>query len=175
LFAENIFHNQPEVDKVSHPAQIAHTIRRKTMTRTLKTPRATVLRALALACVPIWLGAIFLCSSHCSHAEADGSHSHEHATVASHHDHCPAPDNDNHGDSHNSFCDSLNSATLSSGKLAIDKPHLTIAFVSALFLPAPGFQAKDTKPLSFRQAKPPDFVLTPEVCLGPAFRSLAPP
>jgi hypothetical protein len=134
-----------------------------------------MLRAFALACLPIWLGAIFLCSSHCADAGVPDSHGGHHDAVASHHNQSPAPDTDHHEDDHSSFCDSLNTITLSSGELAIVKPHFALAFVSIVLLPSPALAVDCEKTLALCQPKPADFVFTPEVCLGPAFRSLAPP
>lgn len=55
-----------------------------------------------------------------------------------------------------------------------DSPSLHLAYISALLVVDYELQ-NSTDTIEIRQATPRDWVFTPEVCLGPAFRSLAPP
>ena len=55
-----------------------------------------------------------------------------------------------------------------------DSPLLHLAYISALLVVDYELQ-NSTTTVEFRPATPRDWVFTPEVCLGPAFRSLAPP
>ena len=74
-----------------------------------------------------------------------------------------------------STCLTLMNAVSSSASLTVVAPELPL-----LYTLAPDFLALPTtaiEPLAFfsRQARPADWILTPEVFLGPAHRSLAPP
>jgi hypothetical protein len=54
------------------------------------------------------------------------------------------------------------------------QPSLSLAFIIASLVVA--FETPNlADAILTRQAPPRDWVFTPEVCLGPAFRSLAPP
>ena len=74
-----------------------------------------------------------------------------------------------------STCSTLMNAVSSSASLTVVAPELPL-----LYTLAPDFLALDTtaiEPLALfsREARPADWILTPEVSLGPAHRSLAPP
>jgi hypothetical protein len=55
-----------------------------------------------------------------------------------------------------------------------DSPTLHLAYISALLVVDYELQ-NSTDTVEIRQATPRDWVFTPEVCLGPALHSLAPP
>ena len=102
-----------------------------------------------------------------SHGHDEARHSHD-AEDDSHGSH-------EHGSNENSCCSTLKASVPSAKPFVFLKPVFhPIPFLSVrretdetTCSPSQGFE--------YRQAKPPDWVFTPEVCLGPAFRSRAPP
>jgi hypothetical protein len=142
-----------------------------------QTKLSPVLRSLAATTLFVWVGALLLCQSECCSGTDDETtnepaHHHPGLTAHSrgHHDHTPAQQ---HHDE-NAFCLSVKSLLYSDTGVSHFKP----VFQSLYALPSePGSLQTETRAVTpaFRQAKPADFVFTPEVCLGPAFRSLAPP
>ena len=148
------------------------------------------LRIIAAGCVVLWLAGVsacaletlFCCDSHGNEAVAptDKRHSHrEHGAAAKAH---PSHDAEGHSDgSHNhksredSCCSTLK---------AVVETAKPVVFSRLAFHPIPSLCVlleTHTASLALsknppnRQAKSRDWVFTPEVCLGPAFRSLAPP
>jgi hypothetical protein len=69
----------------------------------------------------------------------------------------------------------LKSALVGSGSVAVIQPDFCLLYTLAPF--AVSFDATAAEPAAafFRQAKSRDRVFTPELCLGPAHRSNAPP
>ena len=141
-----------------------------------QTKFSPLIRCIALAALFVWVGALARCQTECcscdEHQSAPFEHHHANATSHVHsHKHSNAPVSQ--GES--SFCLSLKSLFHNSSGLVISKPALQPLYelpsaASTMCDPAPVFVAQH-----FRQAKPAEWVFTPEVCLGPAFRSLAPP
>ena len=156
------------------------------------------LRIVAAGCIVLWLQA----TSHCAlehlfgddhhppetgasetlaHHDSDHSQEaeaaeHSHSEASHSHDSGP-PSNDSHphdgGD--NCCCSTLMATAQIDQPLVIVKP----VFQPLNFL-CPVLQARDPmlaapEDKAERQGKPRDGVFTPEVCLGPAFRSHAPP
>jgi hypothetical protein len=126
-----------------------------------------VVRLAAAGLLPVWLLAVAHCSADCQDA-CCGS---EHALPAA-----AADAGSHHSDQHDDcFCDSLHSVCPVSPAAAFVKPDFGLAailnFVSAT---QPAALTPPEAPVS---RQPPDhkWVFTPGVCLGPAFRSLAPP
>lgn len=137
------------------------------------------LRLYAALSVLVWLSAMSYCSleSFIGHAEAEDHHAGQVANHAAdaHQESGHSHDSDKNGNSQESCCDSLNATPQHGNSLVLLKPDLgklpSLCFLSmatALTLDAPEL----TPP---RQAQHPVWIFTPEVCLGPAFRSLAPP
>ena len=132
------------------------------------------IRLVAAATMLVWVGAITLCQIQCcSGDERRSASDHADAAACCHHnqERSNAP-----GDQEGcTFCLSLKSLLHNACGLSISKPPLQPLYELA-FAPAP---VRDTATSliaeHFRQAKPRDWVFTPEVCLGPAFHSLAPP
>ena len=132
----------------------------------------------------VWIGAQALCQSHClleacgNESDAVDHHATDHATDVSksHHgdEHSSPPgDQDNSGES--SACQTLKTALTGSGSPPLVATHFPLLYALApVALP---LDATATEPLaSFsRQARLREWVFTPEVCLGPAFHSHAPP
>ncbi|HEY5043485.1 MAG TPA: hypothetical protein VIK53_15950 [Verrucomicrobiae bacterium] len=127
------------------------------------------LRICAAALVVVWLAAIGLCSTDCmgDDCHADTAHIKKAATTNG-----QSHDSDSHDDS---LCVSLHSVCPATPSATFIKPDfglvLTLDFISSRQIVAV------TPPETFISRQPPDrgWVFTPEVCLGAAFRSLAPP
>ena len=136
------------------------------------------IRVIAGATLFAWLGALALCQTECcsgdEHQSASADHHHADATPHSHshdQDHGNAPGSQKES----SFCLSLNSVLHTSSAISISKAALQPLY-ELPFAPATiGDTASAFACQHFRQGRPRDWVFTPEVCLGPAFRSLAPP
>ncbi len=125
-----------------------------------------MLRGVAAVTLLIWMSAIVMCQTHCC-----GDDDHTAKEIATHHD-SDSHDSDNHHD--DAACATLKMALHSDNAITFAKPDFavfTLNFVST----AQSFAL--TQPEVFISRQPPDDnrVFTPEVCLGPAFRSLAPP
>ena len=150
-----------------------HTLTRMASRRTTLNP---LLRLLAAATLLCWLGALVLCSTECLTPDSDCQPiHHDQQAASSHHDHGQAPDSDKHDCPDNSFCDSLKAVVHPPGNGFIFKQDFSLAYILGS---APLSQALTvSRPATpvFRQAWRRDWVFTPEVYLGPAFRSQAPP
>ena len=162
------------------------------------------LRIIAAGCVVLWLAGVSACSLEslfcCDSlrdeavARADQEVSHEtkasgteHAHDANaHHSHAAEahhpPDADGHShDSHKheskqgSCCSTLKAVVQTVNPVVLGKPAFhPITFLCVLVeTHAVSFVLSENPPN--RQAKTRDWLSTPEVCLGPAHRSLAPP
>lgn len=156
------------------------------------------LRVMAAGCIVLWLLAAsccsigYLCSDDHHHAEAgafetvdhhDSDHSpeaeaaeHAHGEASDSHDsEQPSHDSHPHNGGSDSCCSTLMATAQHSTPFVIIKPILQPLDFLCPVLPArdPVLAALEDK--SERQAKRRDCVFTPEVCLGPAHRSLAPP
>ena len=137
-----------------------------------------LLRSFAAVTLLVWVAALVFCAELCSSSgsAADSESTHCHAEAAdAHHGH----DDSSSSPSHHAPCGSASCLTLKqalvTSKAAPDfHPPLHLIYNLPSF--AVTLDAVETAiQHSFRQAKPRDWVLTPEVCLGPALRSLAPP
>ncbi|HEU5395900.1 MAG TPA: hypothetical protein VFV81_01945 [Verrucomicrobiae bacterium] len=128
------------------------------------------LQFIAGAMLLVWVAALTACSSHCSCSCSPSESANAMHGAAPH---GPSPDSDHDHD--DSFCRSLHSLSLPASGGTLAKPDFgstfALSFISTALLPAP---ARPEAPVS---RQPPDGhrVFTPELCLGPAFRSLAPP
>ena len=102
---------------------------------------------------------------------------HQHATASSHHDGAaPQPCAGKNGCNDKCRCSaSIQALITTMTPVVISKPISQPVLNISLLCAAPQqvFAAPPSEPL--RRAKPRDWVFTPEVCLGPAFHSLAPP
>ena len=137
-------------------------------------------QATAIAALLGWMGGLALCSAdpwlcQCAPDQTHEEHGHSPTTAESH----QHGENDNHTPNkaphENGFCSSLKAAYFSAGQSFELKPQLVcVGLFSSLFLLPESF-TDSSKSVSIRQFKRAIWVFTPEVCLGPAFRSLAPP
>ena len=139
-----------------------------------QTQFSPLIRGIAAATIFVWLGALALCQTECCSGDEHDSAStdHHHAEAGPHsHDHDKAPGSQQES----SVCLSLKSVLNISSAVSIPKVVLQPLYDLAL-APTPSTDTAETWVIShFRQTRPGKWVLTPEVCLGPAFRSLAPP
>lgn len=149
-------------------------------------------------CVAIWLagvsacnlGALFCCDSHGSeamaHADPEHSHDAKDADAGAHHandadahhsddaDH-RSPDSHQHGGKECSCCSTLIAVGQTAKPVAVSKPDFhSISLLCALVETRAASLAVSENP-SNRHAESCDRVFAPEVCLGPAHRSHAPP
>lgn len=145
--------------------------------RLRQTTLRPLLRSLAALTLVVFVAAQAACFAHCNFCGGHGTdttpscHS-AGATRASHHEpHSPAPSDP----ASSVACVTLKTLVAGGDAYSLVAPLLPpvdfVAF-SSLVLNPPEAALEAT---FCRQAKPRDWVFTPEVCLGPAFRSLAPP
>ena len=131
-------------------------------------------RSLGAAALLAWLPALFVCSTECSHSDAQPQQRHHHHSATAPHQHDETPGSGKNCEGHGSFCDSLSTTALSSKLTQTYRPfglsYTLVPTFGILYRPADIVERQ-----VFRRAKPRDWAFTPEVCLGPAFRSLAPP
>ncbi|ODU23917.1 MAG: hypothetical protein ABS95_02665 [Verrucomicrobia bacterium SCN 57-15] len=134
-------------------------------------------RTTAAAALLAWVGALALCSAdpwlcQCPSEQGDP---HSHATAESH-------GHEGRGDRtptdvphEKGFCASLKSTVLTSVHSLVQKPNVVPVWILSSPFLCPNPSTESAECLSVRQAKRVIWVFTPEVCLGPGFRSLAPP
>jgi hypothetical protein len=138
-----------------------------------------VFRWLAAVTLFVWLGAQALCQTQClfeeCHSESTRADHHT-AEVASAHqtdEHASQPGNPQ--DDTEAACLTLKSALTSGGTPALIAPQFPVLYTLAAL--ATELDVADVKQTasSSTQSRYYEWVFTPEVCLGPAFRSHAPP
>ncbi|MEQ2009417.1 MAG: hypothetical protein ABMA26_21760 [Limisphaerales bacterium] len=123
---------------------------------------------------------LFCCDSHGNEAVArtDNAHSHHSHASDAHHSHAAeghSHDSQKHESRESSCCSSLKGVMQTAKPVIVSKLVFhPIPSLCVLLEPHVATLARLEKPPS-RQAKTRIWVFTPEVCLGPAFRSLAPP
>jgi len=134
-------------------------------------------RSVAAATLCVWLAAQVLCMAHCDfgvcHGDQEHPSCHGPEPAQSHHDNgdSPAPAHDD--SSTTTTCLTLKSALVSGAGPTVVPSELHVLYTLApLVLDV---TRAETASLHSRQAKSRDWVFTPEVCLGPALRSHAPP
>jgi hypothetical protein len=139
-----------------------------------------LLRWFAAVTLVTWLGAQALCQAHClfedCHDETGGTSCHAIATATSHHgDDHDASQPGHEDDSADSCCLTIKSALSGNSVFSLVIPEFSV-----LYAPIPitsPLGATTIEPVvSFScQAQLRDWTFTPELRLGPAFRSHAPP
>ena len=138
--------------------------------RTTLTP---LLRSLAMATLLCWLGAFVLCATECS--DGDSDHQAGQKEMAdSHPSGSSMPDSDNHSGHDDSACKTLKTFAPATCNLVLFKPDfgfLTLSFV----LPPQAVAVAQAEASVSRQPRDAGLTFTPEVSLGAAFYSLAPP
>jgi hypothetical protein len=127
----------------------------------------------------VWIGAQALCQAHClfgaCHGEAGESSCHETAASETHHadEHTPEPGHQDR--SANASCETLKSALSGNAASPLVTPEFSLLYTLAPTAIAVDATAIEPATSFSRQAGRRDWVFTPEVYLGPAFRSHAPP
>jgi len=140
-----------------------------------QTTLSPLLRSVAAVVLLSWVAAVAVCSTRCLHesSTSDADHmGHASATNGDSHDSHDSDKDCNHDDS---FCAALHSLTPQTCGAVFIKPDFAALFV-ADFTPAASLLEAMTAdaPIS-RQPPDRERLSTPVVCLGPAFRSQAPP
>jgi hypothetical protein len=139
----------------------------------ISTKLTPLLRAGAAGMLLLWLAAVTTCSKEClgddCHAvSAPKGQIVNMANGLSHN----TPKQDCHDDS---LCDSLHSLCPATPNLTLIKPDFGLAFALDFISTAQIVDVASSETFVSRQPPDREFVFTPEVCLGAAFRSLAPP
>jgi hypothetical protein len=166
---------------------------------------SALIRAGASSSVFLWVTGIALCNFEClCNSTCHGQGAHEHDSVATHehgHSHdaehahdAKAHENEaashHHDDSaaqgdhgcegkncgdENRCCSTVQALVVSPMPIVIAKPVTTPVLLISLLCAAREHALTTPATETFRQARSRDWVFTPEVCLGPALHSLAPP
>ena len=138
-----------------------------------------LLRSLAASALLVWVAAQVVCTAHCNfgfgHGDSEQASCHGSAPSQAHHDDGNSPSPAHKGSSTSAACLTLKSALFDGKVCELVKPEFQLLYTLAWFAPAVEATQIELVAHFFRQARPRDWVFTPEVCLGPAFRSLAPP
>ena len=145
--------------------------------RSRPTTFSPLLRSFAAGALLVWVAAQVFCFAHCNfgvgHGSSEQPSCHASAPSQGHHDDGDSSSPAHHESSASTACSTLKSALVGSGVTALVLPDFHLLYTLApLTLNATVAQPN----VSYsRQPKARDWVFTPKVCLGPAFRSLAPP
>ncbi|MEO8427329.1 MAG: hypothetical protein ABI651_09485 [Verrucomicrobiota bacterium] len=143
-----------------------------------QTKLSPLFRSLAAVTALAWVAALVLCTIYCSfgggHCDDKQASCHASTAAKEHHD-GDSSEPTHHDSSTTASCLTLNTVLLNGGSPALVQPHLPVLYTLAPFALALDATATEPTASFSRQAKLRDWVFTPEVCLGPAFRSLAPP
>jgi hypothetical protein len=109
----------------------------------------------------------------------DNAEAHEHAAASHHHDDGAAQGD--HGckgkkcNDNKRCCSTIQALVVTPTPIVIAKPVTTPALIISLLRAAREHALTTPTTKALRQSQPRDWVFTPEVCLGPALHSLAPP
>lgn len=136
-----------------------------------------LLRFVAAVTILFWVGAVMLCTVQCTQETCENDSCHSSAVHRSDHDgdEHDSPSPGHHDELPSGTCLTLKSALSVSNAPAYFHPVFSVFYTLAPLAFTFDLQPPDSAALVLRQARLREFVLTPEVCLGPAFRSLAPP
>ena len=131
------------------------------------------LRFAAAGTLLVWLSAVAMCQAHCC-GDNCGNDDHAGAKIALHNSAANSHDGDKDNHHDDSACLTLKSALQSNHGIALVKPDFHFLYSMALVTLAPDPAAIEPV-TTLRQNGRCDWAFTPEVCLGPALHSLAPP
>ena len=149
------------------------------MMRLRQTTFSPLLRSFAAEALLVWVAAQVFCFAHCNfgvgHGSSEQPSCHASAPSQTHHEDGDSSGPAHHDASGSAACATLKSALVGSGSAALVQPDFRLLYTLAPVVLT--FDMNVTEPTAdfFRQAKAHDWVFTPEVCLGPAHRSHAPP
>ena len=134
-----------------------------------------VLRSLAALTLLMWLSALALCKTHCIFGHPDSAACDSHSAQDSHHEDddpsTPAESDSSTSDT----CLTLANALISSDSLTLPKSASLPLCTVVPMVPAFEMTMIGRAEPAVGRHKRPDWVFTPEVSLGPAHRSHAPP
>ena len=135
-------------------------------------------RFCAAGVLSVWVAAQVLCFAHCNFGirvmmteNASAYHAPAPKPASESGSCCPKPGNTSGG----SVCVTLKSALVDNDSSGAPQPNLSPLYTLALFSIVLETTATAPSTRIFRPAEKHDWVFTPEVFLGPALRSLAPP
>jgi len=142
---------------------------------------STRCRIIAAVVFFVWTSSLALCTAHCSLGVSHLPWAGKEEAIPS--CHAASPNTSScHDDSSeapakvpsSSFCATFKNLFAKQADASISQPvqHVLYVIAASAFLPLPDLSTQD---VSARQHHPPDFTITPEVYLGPALHSLAPP
>lgn len=135
-----------------------------------------VFRSFAALTLAVFVAAEAMCFAHChmggGHDEESGTSCHGSGSAQAGHDE-DAPPSSEH--SSMTACSTLQNLLNGNGALTLIVPDFHALYTLAPLALALDSTAIQPEARISRAARPRDWVFTPEVCLGPAFRSLAPP
>lgn len=127
------------------------------------------LRFAAAGTLLVWLSAVVMCQAHCCGDDGLAS-----AEIALHNSTTNSHGGDKNNHHEDSACLALKFALQNGNAIALVRP--TFHFVCSLTLVPIASDTPAVEPaVNFRQHERCDWAFTPEVCLGPALHSLAPP
>jgi hypothetical protein len=129
-----------------------------------------LLRSLAAVVLLCWVAAVVACSTRCLHESSEADHM-EQASATQGDSH--GSDKDSHHD--DSFCTALHSLTPQTCGPVFVKPDFSPAFATDFVATAQILAITPADAPITRQPPDRELLSTPLVCLGPAFRSQAPP
>ena len=145
------------------------------MERSQKTKLTPAIRFCAAMSLAVWLASLFFCSADCFFGKSQCEPGlHDAQAAASHHDNGQVPDSGKHDGCDSSFCDSLKTVVHTANNNLLLKPDFGFCVLSFVSLPQALTVAHIEAPV-FRQPPDSEWLFTPAVFLGPAFRSHAPP
>ena len=147
--------------------------------RSRQTTFSPLLRFFAAGALLVWVAAQVFCFAHCnfgvSHGDSTQPSCHASAPSQAHHEDGDSSSPAHHDSSGSVACSTLKSALADSGSVSLVHPDFRLLYaLTPVALMLDITAAEPISPCS-RQARPREWVFTPEVSLGPAFRSLAPP
>lgn len=147
--------------------------------RSRQTTFSPLLRSFAAGALLVWVAAQVLCFAHCnfgvSHGGFQQASCHGSAPAKACHDDGKSSGPAQQDSSASVVCSTLKSALVGSGVTALVPPDFHLLYTLAPLALALDVTAAEPTALLSRQPKTRDWVFTPELSLGPAFRSLAPP
>jgi hypothetical protein len=149
------------------------------MTHSRQRKSSLALRLCAVVSLLVWVAASGFCSVESligadHHADGAVQHEHDAAPASADSDHHSHDSDKNSGDEH-ACCSSLTAAAPSAHQTILTKPDFgKLLSFNLLWLSQALTFVQSEAPIS-RQPPHREFIFTPEVCLGPAFRSHAPP
>jgi hypothetical protein len=134
------------------------------------------LRFAAAGTLLIWLSAVAMCQANCYGDNCCcGDDDHAGAKIALHNSAANSHDGNKNNHHDDSACLTLKSALQHNNAIALGKPDFGLAFNLIFLSTITSVETSQSETFISRQPPDSNRVFTPEVCLGPAFHSLAPP